>query len=143
MFGIDLDILWAQAQPIPVHAVFAMLALVLGAVQVFGPKGTTVHRILGYAWVALMASVAVTAIFISEIRLIGPFSPIHLLIPLVLYSLWHAVRAARRGDVAAHKKGMVALFIYALVITGAFTLLPGRAIIRSSLVAADDAQSRA
>ncbi|WP_259989945.1 hypothetical protein [Sulfitobacter sp. S190] len=37
-------------------------------------------------------------------------------------SLVQAVRAARRGDIVQHR----AIYLYALVITGAFTLLPGR-----------------
>ena len=37
-----------------------------------------------------------------------------------------AVQAARRGDIRRHKRAMTSLFWLALVLTGAFTFLPGR-----------------
>jgi len=37
-----------------------------------------------------------------------------------------AVLRARRHEVARHRSAMIALFTGALVIAGAFTLLPGR-----------------
>lgn len=125
---IDFSPLWREAPPIPAHAVMAIAALALGAVQLLGPKGTTAHRVIGYVWVALLSGVALSGLFIHGIRLIGPFSPLHLLIPLTLAGIWAAVSAARRGDIALHKKIMLQLFVLALVVTGAFTLLPGRAM---------------
>ena len=37
-----------------------------------------------------------------------------------------AIRAIRRGDVKGHRNWMIGLYTGALVITGGFTLLPGR-----------------
>lgn len=74
-----------------------MVAFALGIAQLLGTKGTQTHRILGYVWVVLMAGTAVTAMFIHELRVWGIFSPIPLLIPVVLTSLWVGVRAARQG----------------------------------------------
>jgi uncharacterized membrane protein len=37
-----------------------------------------------------------------------------------------AVASARRGDIAGHRRGMTMLFVFALLITGLFTLWPGR-----------------
>ena len=51
---------------------------------------------------------------------------IHLLSVLTLASLWHAIRAARRGDIKWHRQTMVALFWMALILTGFFTFWPGR-----------------
>src|ERR1043166_7459735 len=65
--------------PIPVHAFAAMAAFALGVVQIAAPKGTLPHRTLGWIWVALMAVVAVSSFWIHQLRLIGPWSPIHLL----------------------------------------------------------------
>src|SRR5215813_9533181 len=65
--------------PIPVHAFAAMAAFALGVVQLAAPKGTLPHRTLGWIWVALMAVVAGSSFFIHELRVIGPWSPIHLL----------------------------------------------------------------
>ena len=125
-FALNFSPLWAEPSPIPFHAVVALSALVLGAVQLVGAKGTTIHRHIGTVWVLLMLGVALSALFIHAIRLWGPFSPIHLLIPVTLLGLWQAVAAARRGNVWLHKLMMTSLYGLALVVTGLFTLLPNR-----------------
>jgi uncharacterized membrane protein len=111
---------------IPIHAFAAMAAFVLGIVQFAAPKGTLPHRTLGWIWVILMATVAVSSFWIHQIRLIGPWSPIHLLSIFTLITLPLAVWRARRHDVADHRRIMILLFSGALVIAGLFTLLPGR-----------------
>ena len=124
--GGPLLILWAEKFPIPPHALMALAALSLGTLQLFTTRGTNFHRTLGYIWVGLMTGIAITALFIHELRIWGIFSPIHLLIPVVLVSFWMAIRAVRQGDVRRHRTIMLALFWLALVLTGLFTLLPGR-----------------
>ena len=111
---------------IPLHAFAAMAAFVLGLVQFAAPKGTLPHRTLGWIWGTLMATVAVSSFWIHQIRLVGPWSPIHLLSIFVLVTLPLAVWRARRHDVADHRRIMILLFSGALVIAGLFTLLPGR-----------------
>jgi uncharacterized membrane protein len=118
--------LLAAAPVIQVHAFAAMAAFVLGVVQLAAPKGTLPHRTVGWIWVALMTVVAVSAAFIHQIRLWGPWSPIHLLSILTLVALPIAVWRAHRHDVRAHRGTMLGLFIGALVIAGLFTFLPGR-----------------
>jgi uncharacterized membrane protein len=116
-----------QAAPaIPLHAFAAMAAFVLGVVQLAAPKGTLPHRTLGWIWVGLMASVAVSSFWIHQIRLLGPWSPIHLLSIFTLLMLPLAVWKAHRHQVADHRRIMIFLFSGALVIAGLFTLLPGR-----------------
>lgn len=85
-----------------------------------------VHRLLGWSWVGLMTLVAVTSFFFTEIRVLGPFSPIHLLSVLTLASLVVSIRAARAGQLQRHRQSMRMLYGLALILTGAFTLLPGR-----------------
>src|SRR6516165_6451273 len=77
--GMDLSPLTHAPLPIQVHAYAALSAFVLGAVQLARAKGTTQHRALGYAWAAIMLTVAVSSFWVQEIRLWGPWSPIHLL----------------------------------------------------------------
>lgn len=123
---------WAEfvnePAPIPTHALLAFAALGLGAVQLALPKGTLPHRVVGYVWVALMASIAVTGLFIHGIRVVGPFSPLHLLSLYVLYGLFTSIRHARLGNIAKHRAYMRQMYFFALVVAGAFTLLPGRAV---------------
>ena len=114
------------APAIPLHAFAAMSAFVLGLVQFAAPKGTLPHRTLGWIWVLLMATVALSSFWIHQIRLIGPWSPIHPLSIFTLVMLPLAVWRAHRHRVADHRRIMMALFSGALVVAGLFTLLPGR-----------------
>jgi len=116
-----------QASPaIQFHAFAAMTAFVLGLVQFAAPKGTLPHRTVGFIWVALMVVVSVSAFFIHELRLWGPWSPIHLLAIFTLVMLPLAVLRAHRHEVARHRTAMASIFLGALVVAGLFTSLPGR-----------------
>lgn len=114
------------APAIPLHAFAAMTAFALGIVQFAAPKGTLPHRTLGWIWVGLMAAVAISSFWIHQIKLIGPWSPIHLLSILTLVTVPLGVWAARRHRVADHRRAMISIFCAALVVAGLFTLLPGR-----------------
>jgi uncharacterized membrane protein len=111
---------------IQIHAFAAIAAFAIGVVQLAAPKGTIPHRLIGWSWAILMLAVAVSSLFIHVLRVWGPWSPIHLLSILVLVTLPLAVWHARRHHVRRHRNAMTALFMGALVIAGAFTLLPGR-----------------
>jgi uncharacterized membrane protein len=108
------------------HAAFAFAALGLGAVQLLAPKGTLPHRAIGWTWACLMILIAGTSFFIHTIRTWGPFSPIHLLSLFTLCVVPLAVVRARQHNVAAHRSAMIWIFTLALVVTGLFTLAPGR-----------------
>ena len=114
------------APEIQLHAFAAMAAFGLGMVQFAAPKGTLPHRTVGWIWVGLMATVAASSFWIHEIRLLGPWSPIHLLSIFTLIMLPIAVWRARQHRVADHRRIMTMTFVGALVIAGLFTLLPGR-----------------
>jgi uncharacterized membrane protein len=114
------------APAIPLHAFAAMAAFVLGIVQFAAPKGTLPHRSIGWIWVLLMASVAASSFWIHQIRLFGPWSPIHLLSIFTLTMLPFGVWMAHRHRVVDHRRIMISIFTGALVIAGLFTLLPGR-----------------
>ncbi len=103
-----------------------MAALALGIVQLSAPKGTIPHRVIGWFWVSLMFAVSISAFWIHQIRLWGPWSPIHLLAIFTLVMLPVAVLHARRRRVTQHRIAMISIFFGALVIAGLFTLVPGR-----------------
>ena len=111
---------------IQIHAFAAMAAFALGVVQLGAPKGTFGHRTVGFIWVALMLLVCISAFFIHELRIWGPWSPIHLLAIFTLAMLPLAVLHARRHRVGRHRNAMIAIFVGALVVAGLFTLMPGR-----------------
>jgi uncharacterized membrane protein len=114
------------APAIPVHAFAAITAFLLGVVQLAAPKDTLPHRTLGWIWVGLMVSVAFSSFWIHQIRLLGPWSPIHLLSIFTLVTLPLGVWMAHRHRVTDHRRIMILIFSGALVIAGLFTLIPGR-----------------
>lgn len=111
---------------IRLHAAFAFAATGLGAVQLLAPKGTLPHRTIGWVWATLMMLIAGTSLFIHTIRVWGPWSPIHLLSLFTLGVVPLAVLQARRHNLKAHRSAMIWTFTLALVVTGLFTLAPGR-----------------
>lgn len=123
---MSLAPLLAAPAVIQIHAFAAMAAFALGIVQFAAPKGTFRHRTMGFMWVALMVAVAVSSLWIHEIRLWGPWSPIHLLSIFTLIMLPVAVWHAHRHRVQHHKWTMFWIFTGALVIAGIFTFVPGR-----------------
>lgn len=114
------------APSIQFHAFAAMAAFALGLVQLSAPKGTLPHRTVGWVWVVLMLIVCITSFWIHDLRVWGPWSPIHLLSIFTLVMLPVAVLHARRHNVDSHRKAMTGIFVGALVIAGLFTFLPGR-----------------
>jgi uncharacterized membrane protein len=111
---------------IRIHAFAAIGAFALGTLQLASVKGTLQHRAVGAVWVLLMLTVCVSAFFIHQLRIWGPWSPIHLLAIFTLAMLPIAVWRAHTHAVAQHRSAMLGLFFGALVIAGLFTALPGR-----------------
>ena len=123
---MSLSPLLNAAPVIQLHAFAAMAAFALGVVQLAAPKGTLPHRTLGWVWVVLLATIAISSFWIHGYRMFGPFSPIHLLSIFTLIMLPIAVLAARRHNVVRHRRIMIGIFLGALVIAGLFTFVPGR-----------------
>lgn len=121
-----MDGLLNQTPPIPLHALGAMLAIMLGAAQLSMKKGGAVHMLLGRVWVGLMLVVAGSSFFIHEIRLWGEYSPIHLLSLWTIWSAGLAVYYVRVSNIRRHIQVMIALYCLGLVLTELFTLWPGR-----------------
>lgn len=117
---------------IAVHMTAAIGALFLGPIVLWARLGQRIrpwlHRALGYAWTTLMLVAAISALFIRDFNLpnVGGYTPIHLLIPVTLVSLFMAFRALARREFEVHRKTMQSLYIGACLVAGAFTLLPSR-----------------
>ena len=111
---------------VQVHVAAALAAIVLGLVQFIRIKGGGAHRLLGWCWVLLMAVVALSSIGITGVAGPGRFSWIHGLSAFTLCGLAAAVVSARRGQIRKHRSSLIGRYLGALLITGAFTLLPGR-----------------
>jgi uncharacterized membrane protein len=117
---------------IAIHMSLALTATALGPMALWARMGVRpypkLHRAFGYAWVTCMLGAAVSGLFIRDFRLpnLWGYTPIHLLIPLTFYSLYRAFRFLAQGNIKGHRKTMQWLYGLACVVTGAFTLLPGR-----------------
>jgi uncharacterized membrane protein len=123
---VSLAPLLSASPAIQLHAFAAMSAFALGLVQLAAPKGTLPHRTIGWIWVVIMFAVAASSFFIHELKIWGPWSPIHLLSIFTLVTLPLAVWNARHHHVRQHRNAMISIFVGALVIAGLFTLVPGR-----------------
>ncbi|KQU85909.1 MULTISPECIES: DUF2306 domain-containing protein [Ensifer] len=111
---------------VQLHVATVIPAAILGAFLLARPKGTRLHRLLGKIWLALMVVTAFSTFFIHEIKLVGGFSPIHLLSIYVLFGSWQTIAAARRHDIPAHRGHVAGMYLGGIVVAGLFTLLPGR-----------------
>jgi uncharacterized membrane protein len=123
---MNFPLLFAQNNPIPSHAIVALIAIIAGAWQLYSKKGGSAHRYLGYLWVSLMMYVSISSFWIHTLKVFGNFSPIHLLSIFTIWTLYEAIRAARNHNLLKHKRMMKLLYVLGLVITGLFTLLPNR-----------------
>lgn len=137
---VTLPILWALARALTgfaphagalrevalaIHLATVVPAIPLGAWVLMGRKGSARHRLLGKIWLALMVVAAVSAIWIRHLN-DGGFSAIHLLVPVVLVASWRAVASARAGNIAAHKRGLLLLFVGGLLVPAVTAFVPGR-----------------
>ena len=120
------------------HASFALMAVPLGLFIFLNKKGTKQHRLVGRVWVFLLAIVSVTALFITSPMTDTALNPrlyswIHVLIPFTIsqfiYSIW-SIRQFKATRLAKHKnaqiRSMIGVYVGALLVAGAFTLMPGR-----------------
>ncbi|HYF21522.1 MAG TPA: DUF2306 domain-containing protein [Ramlibacter sp.] len=110
----------------------ALGAVVTGPVALWarrsGAQRPRLHRAFGYAWVTLMVVAAVSAIFIRDFSLpnVAGYTPIHVLVPVTLASLFGAFYQLARGNIAGHRRVMQGLYFGACIVAGFFTLLPQR-----------------
>ncbi|PQA88773.1 hypothetical protein [Hyphococcus luteus] len=118
---------------IQAHAFAAMAAFVLGVIQIAAPKGTLPHKALGAVWVALMAVIAVSSIFVRPslnpgLPLAKWFSWIHIFTVMTIFSIALGVRLLLKSGPARkhHARPFIGIFIGGLIIAGALAFLPGR-----------------
>ena len=123
---MNLSLVGQAPLAVKIHLVTVIPAFFIGTWLIFfSTKGARVHRALGVLYLALMSITAITALFIHVIHP-GHLSLIHLFIPLTLGGVTATIVALKRGNIAGHKRSMIALYVGALLIAGAFTFLPDR-----------------
>ena len=93
-----------------IHLTAAIGAVAIGPFAMWARLGLRqrprLHRAFGYAWVTMMLTTAISALFIrSHFGLSwAGFSLIHLLIPVTLVSLGIAFWALARGQIKLHQR---------------------------------------
>ena len=126
---MNITLLSDVSLSIIIHISAAIIAVVLGLIQLLGKKGTKSHRILGRVWVIAMAVICISSFGIKDLMpngAFGGYSPIHLLSIMTLAVLVLSVSAARSGKIKLHRITMIWTYIGALIVAGLFTFLPGR-----------------
>jgi uncharacterized membrane protein len=111
--------------PIAIHLFAVLPAVILGVLQLATPKGTPLHRRLGWLWVLAMAVTALSSFWIFGPKNGGGFSVIHLLSAWVLFALAAAIWHIRRGNVRAHRYFMLGI-LAGLAGAGVGAMMPGR-----------------
>lgn len=111
------------------HLWSVLPAFILGTIIFFMKKGTRVHKTLGQVYMVLMLFTAIITLFMSAD--VGPtlfnhLGWLHLFSFLTLWTVPSAYIAIKKGNVKAHKRKMIILYIGAILLAGGFTLLPGR-----------------
>jgi len=125
-FRIDITPFITSGTALKVHVVSAVSTFIIGAVLLSGlPKGTKIHKRLGWTWSAFMASTAISSFFLVGLNG-GHFSWIHGLSAWTIIILPFALVAARQHNVKSHAKHMRGMFLGGMIIAGLFTFLPGR-----------------
>ncbi len=125
----DWSLLNSQPLALHFHLTAAIIALAIGTVLMVGPKGRSLHRRLGWAWVVSMAVVAVSSFWLREINP-GSFSWIHALSGWTLVVLPAAIYAARSRRMRMHRRTMSGMFYGGLLVAGLFAMMPGRLLWR-------------
>lgn len=107
------------------HIATIFVALALTPVMLLRRRGDSLHRTLGWIWVAGLAG---TALLSFGIRVIWPgsLSYIHILSVWTLIQIPIIVMSARRHDHARHRRAIHGMVIGALLIAGFFTFPFGR-----------------
>jgi len=109
-----------------VHFLAAVLAIVLGLINLVSEKGTFQHQIIGWFWLIIMIFVTISSLWIREINE-GDFSWIHLLTIWTIISMGIAIINIKKGNIRTHAGFMVGTMVGA-VIAGGFAMMPGRFI---------------
>lgn len=123
----DLALLAGLPPVVKIHLYGALAAIVLGAVLMVVRKGRAFHRAAGWTWAVLVAQVAGSSIFITELNR-GRWSLLHLFTGWTFLVLPLALVAARRHSVARHRRMMMGLFYGGFAINLLVAFIPGRTL---------------
>lgn len=120
-----LDLLAEAPLAIRIHLATVGAAVVLATVQMVGPKGRTLHRVLGWTLAVLLVTTAIASLFIRN-PTGGLFNPFQLFAVWTLIAVPWGLMSARGHNVRRHAGIMSGLYFGGLILAGLLTFLPGR-----------------
>lgn len=113
------------------HAATASFALCLTPFVLWRQRRDRLHKTLGYTWVIAMGLTALSSFTISGVGGIGPFSFLHALAILALWTLYFAVRMAIQGNIKGHQSALRNLATFGLGLPMVLNFLPDRTFSRA------------
>lgn len=123
--GPDMALFASILPQVKLHIAAAVAAFVIGLIILLQPKGSPLHKTLGWAWVIAMGATAISSFFVTGLNG-NSLSFIHLISGWTVVALPLGVYAIRNKQVPMHKRAMTSLFVGGLVVAGALTFIPGR-----------------
>jgi uncharacterized membrane protein len=111
------------------HLLTVVPCIFLGGYLLAARKGGPAHRKLGGIYMILMILTALIALLIPAgvgPQFLNHFGYLHLLSIIVLWTVPTAFLAVKKGNIKAHQRKMVILYVSGIIIAGGFTLTPGR-----------------
>jgi uncharacterized membrane protein len=114
-----------QETAFALHFWLVFSAIPLALVQIALPKGTVNHRLVGYVWCGLLVGSAMISFAMHELT--GGVSPPHAFSILTLVMVPLIVFFARSHRVVWHRNMVLGLCLV-MILAGALTFIPGRAI---------------
>ena len=111
------------------HLATVLPCFLVGAWLLARRKGTPTHKRLGWIYSVLIVFTALgTLAMPAEVgpRMIDHFGFIHAFSALVLVAVPLAIFNIRRGNVRAHQRAMLGVYVGGIGIAGAFAFMPGR-----------------
>jgi uncharacterized membrane protein len=109
--------LLAASVAIQIHVAAAVFAIGLGSFQFLARKGALPHRVIGWVWVVLLASICISSFYIPGTIFLGPISVFHVLSVYTLWALYMGIKAARHHDVAYHKSSMIWIYSLSIILS--------------------------
>ena len=135
---VALAVTLAQGRPLPwqfrmpwvsPHVAVALLVLALGVMQLALRKGDRRHRLVGYAWCALMAFISLSGLMIQlepgHVTFVHMASSVFSAVNLILLPL--VIWGARTGRRRLHRIAALGMFA-SLLNAGALAFIPFRGV---------------
>ena len=111
-----------------IHLIFAVLAIVIGTVQLLRTKGTQSHKLVGRFWMFAMLVAALSSFFIKGgfDEPYWGFNGIHLLSLWVMFCVPFSLYSAIKHNVNRHKRYAIGAYVGTFIAGVVAILTPDR-----------------